>query len=362
MTDVADSGEPTDRMVAAVVPDGGQAWVYKVTGPIAAVDAHADEVIKFVASVPPAGGAALPTWKLPDGWTQEPGMNSFRLMTIRIPADDKPLELTLNQVPWDGTPAQVLQNVNRWRGQLKLPETTAAGLANDVREVQGASGTVTIVDLHGRAGGSGTMPPFAGGAGGGPFSGGAASGQLPAGHPPVDGGAAQAGAGVMSPHGGPVVAVDSGLKFDKPDSWQSLPPSQFLKLGFQVVDGSKTAKVSVSEFSASSAPLIADPLENINRWRSEVGLPPLGPDAVDKAVEPIEIDGHAARYVALIPEGSEADTSADARGTLGAMVKIGDAVWFFKISGNPALVAAKQDEFKAFLTSVKFAAGEKGLR
>ncbi len=357
-TKSVEPGEATDRMLTLIVPDGNRAWFYKVVGPITAVDKHADEVIKFVSSIPSAGSAQTPTWKLPEGWTQEAG-DSVRLATIKIPSGDNPIELTVNTLAWSGSPEQMLQNINRWRGQLSLPQTSTDALKDDVRVVKGEAGTITIVDLRGQFKGSGMTPPFA--AGGGPFSGGAAKGsgargELPAGHPPVaTNGAGPANRGGATTRGDvpAVAAADDEIKFTKPDSWQPVAPSQFRRIGFQIADGSKVALVSVSDFGANSAPMISDPLENVNRWRGEVSMPKIEREDLEKTTERIEIDGHPATFVVLIPES--AVDGASTRATLGATTTVGDKIWYFKMSGSRDLVAARRDEFKAFLQSVRFA-------
>jgi hypothetical protein len=278
---------------------------------------------------------------LPEGWTQAPG-DSFRLATIRIPADDKPLELAVSALPWIGGQEQVLQNVNRWRGQMGLPPTDAAGLKNDTREQQVEDRTLTIVDLKGRSGGGGMMAPFAGGA----MGGGATRGALPADHPPIDRRQAPSAATA------PVAAADDPT-FEVPPIWKPLPPSEFRRIGFELADGAKVARVTVSDFAVTSAPLISDPFENVNRWRGEVAMPRITREDLEKTTERIEVDGRPATYVALVPDAPADDTSA--RATLGVMVTVGERIWYFKMHGSRELVAARQDEFKSFLKSVRFA-------
>jgi len=41
------SGEPTDRMLAAILPAGEQAWFFKAVGPIAEIDKHEKEITDF---------------------------------------------------------------------------------------------------------------------------------------------------------------------------------------------------------------------------------------------------------------------------------------------------------------------------
>jgi hypothetical protein len=71
----------------------------------------------------------------------------------------------------------------------------------------------------------------------------------------------------------------------------------------------------------------------------------------------VEIDGQRATYVRLIPDAQKAEESKVARATLAAMVTSGNKVWFFKLTGDRALVAAQESEFKNFLKSIRFADG-----
>jgi hypothetical protein len=172
-------GEPTDRMLAAILPSAGQAWFFKVVGPIAAVDQHEKELDDFFTAIR-VGDDGKPNWQLPAGWKETPGGNAMRLATIVVPADKKPLEITVNALPWSGTSEDLLANVNRWRGQLQLPAIAAPQVTEFTRDAKAGEQQMTIVDLRGRYAGSG-MPPFA--------SAGAASGaapELPPGHPPIE--------------------------------------------------------------------------------------------------------------------------------------------------------------------------------
>lgn len=345
-------GEPSDRMLAAIVPEGDQAWFYKVVGPIAAVSEQEKAVLDFVAAIPPAAGASLPAWKLPDGWTQQAG-DGIRLATIRIPSGGKPLELTVTTLSWRKTQDELLRNVNRWRGQMTLPLTSPGELSKDTREMKAGERTITVVDLRGRSGGAGMMGPFAGG---GPLSGDASRGgnplgELPAGHPTVGG---NESVPVEGPRTLPVEAAADDPKLEVPDSWKLLPPSDFRRFGFQIADGPRTAAVTVSDFGANSAPWISDLLQNVNRWRGEVQMERITADELDKTIERIEIDGRPATYVALIPDARESEPPPT-KATLGAMITVGDRIWYFKMHGSRELVAARQDEFKMFLKSVRFA-------
>jgi hypothetical protein len=163
-------------MLAAILPAGNQSWFFKVVGPTDPVDKRADDINKFFASIR-NGDAGRPTWELPaDDWKEEEG-TGMRAATIWIPSgNEKPLELSV--IPSGG---DLLSNINRWRGQMKLPEASQAELSEFTREIKSGDATITVVDLRGHFdAGTAMVPPFARGAG-------QQAPQLPPGHPPIDG-------------------------------------------------------------------------------------------------------------------------------------------------------------------------------
>jgi hypothetical protein len=56
----------------------------------------------------------------------------------------------------------------------------------------------------------------------------------------------------------------------------------------------------------------------------------------------------------MIPDTAKQEESKSKEATLAAIVKTGDQVWFIKMRGERELVKKHQDEFKAFLKSLKF--------
>lgn len=154
------SGEPTDRTWGAVVPRGQQGWFFKLTGPKDAVEAQVGAVTDFLKTVR-FTTEGKPEWTLPAGWQQRAG-NDIRFATLVIPAEAKPLELTVVMLPKSGDDANyILINVNRWRGQLGLPPVSAEALASGSTQMAVGDSTATIVNLLGTSsGGSMGQPPF----------------------------------------------------------------------------------------------------------------------------------------------------------------------------------------------------------
>ncbi len=163
------AGEPKDRTLGAIVPSGEQGWFFKLTGPKDAVAAKTDEFTSFVKSIH-FSSQGKPEWTLPQGWQEQPG-SGIRFATLLIPADDKPLEVSVTALPRTSGDDQgyLLSNVNRWRGQMKLPPITKEQLASESTQLELAHATATFVNLLGTA----APNPM----GGGPFSRGAGNGK-----------------------------------------------------------------------------------------------------------------------------------------------------------------------------------------
>ena len=71
------------RLLGAIFPRGDQhAWVFKLTGPDALVQEHADAFERFIRTVRIVDKPEEPiTWTLPDGWRRMPG-DKFRYATL----------------------------------------------------------------------------------------------------------------------------------------------------------------------------------------------------------------------------------------------------------------------------------------
>jgi hypothetical protein len=126
------------------------------------------------------------------------------------------------------------------------------------------------------------------------------------------------------------------------------------KAAFRVQDGDKRAEVTVIDLLAS-APNVADPLENVNRWRKEIGLGPVEKDQLAELVHEINVNGKTSQYFELIPEPAKPAESQAKEATIAAAVPGGRMIWFFKMRGDRELVLAQRDQFKTFLNSIRFA-------
>jgi len=175
-------GAPTaptteQQTIGLIVPVGDTGWFFKLTGDKTAVEPQHEAFLEFIGSIKFAAADGKPSWKLPAGWKELPG-NQMRFATIQIAAEGKPLDLSVIPLPTTGGETQkyVLDNVNRWRGQLKLEPISAAELSTTTKTLKIDGHESTLVSLVGTGGGGMTGAPFA------PFAGGR---ELPPDHPPI---------------------------------------------------------------------------------------------------------------------------------------------------------------------------------
>lgn|GEM_PF-6435799 len=166
--------EPTDRIVAAIIPRGQRAWIFRLTGPVAAVGKQLDSFKQLVQSTRFETEEA-PQWTLPEGWKQQPA-SGLRFATIEIPPDGAPpLDLSVSVLPGaeNDFDSYVLANLNRWRGQLGLSPLPPLRLQDAIEELKGEGLTATLVDISGKKSDDGmSRGPMAPGARppGGPMS------------------------------------------------------------------------------------------------------------------------------------------------------------------------------------------------
>src|SRR5205085_16268 len=167
------------QTVGLIVPVGDMGWFFKLTGDVRAVQPQHEAFLEFVQSIKFSPAPDFkPSWTLPAGWKELPG-REMRFATIQIAADDKPLELSVIPLPNTGKDTQkyVLDNVNRWRQQLRLAPIAASDLANTSKTLKVDGHEATLVSLIGTGTGQMAGAPLA------RFAGGGAS--LPVDHPPV---------------------------------------------------------------------------------------------------------------------------------------------------------------------------------
>jgi len=327
------------RMLAGIVPAGGQGWFFKISDIDTAVVGQVEKFESLLKTLKIKDGK--PVWKAPEGW-KEQGKSGMRAETFAIGSGDSKTECSVIALPNDDPASDeyILPNVNRWRGQLGLAKQSIDELkaSDEFHQFDLEDGTtITWVNLAGKVParpGSGSANPSRPAAAG-PSS--AAGPSLPPGHPPTGGTtASKPGAGGK---GSPTSIRE--MSFDVPDGWVSGSLKPFRKISWDIDNGGKTAEFYVSSLAAAGS----DVAQNVNRWRGQAGLKSLKENELSNEVKDISIGGE---------KGSLIEISGEKQSIIGAIVVKGDTGWFFKLVGDSDTVSREKDNVRAFLKSVKF--------
>jgi hypothetical protein len=323
-----------------------------------------DQSIRFY-SAPKENAQAL-RWKVPPGWKQLPA-RQMRFATFAVNEGNPPVELTV--IPLGPEAGNIPANVNRWEGQLGLPPSPPEQLEKIVKKVQTHGLEISTVDLSDAAGKQRMLAAILSQSGRvwffkmvGPAD--VVGGQKenfdafmnslePGGAEGTAAGVGPApqaqGAGL--PPGHPKVMETKGLAirhFSAPDDWHQqtgVQPPRILV--FKIGTGETAPELVVTRFTSGAGGL----LENINRWRAQIGLAPLA-DTQNVEVTHVPI-GKDQRGV-LLEINNPGANGKPARSLMVVIDEHPQDTWFFKLIGPADLVAAQKPAFISFMKSVEF--------
>jgi hypothetical protein len=162
----AASGDAT-RILAAILKVSGEPWFFKMTGEAEFVAQQKPLFVEFLKSLKfesgsapaqataaqsPAPSAApgaaasdssKPAWQVPKGW-QETSGGQFLVAKFLV-ADGGSVNVSSSA----GDGGGVAGNVNRWRGQLGLPQASEAEVTKLASPVDTSAGKAMLVDMAG---------------------------------------------------------------------------------------------------------------------------------------------------------------------------------------------------------------------
>jgi len=310
---------PRLRMIAAIIPHGGQVWFFKLLGTDAAVTGLAEPFEQFVRSIRFTDDAKKPvSWQLPKGW-QEHGASGLALATIRMQSNGQPAELTIT--PLGPEASSVLANVDRWRQQFgyRGPDLTPDQLERYAFEHNMPCGKVTIVDLVSvplnlKAGAAAALRPKA---------------DQPA---PAHG-------------GGP-----PEIEYDLPAGWQrSARPTPMALVTLSTGPDAGGAVVTVSPMPGAAGGILA----NVNRWRGQVGLEPIEVKDINQEARKLLIGGDPALFFRLTGKATEG-AKEPPKSILAVILPRQGVSWFIKLTGSADVAVAQEPAFVKFAESIRF--------
>lgn len=153
----------------------------------------------------------------------------------------------------------------------------------------------------------------------------------------------------VMPPGHPAVSTGRPtLKYATPKGWEEATPSEMRVASFKVKgEAGKLADVGVFPLPG----LAGSDLDNVNRWRGQVGQPPITAEQLEQSAETVQIGGQPAKL--WVASGDNPGSGEKTR-ILAAIQRREGIAWFFKMTGDDGLVDQQKPAFLDFLKSVTF--------
>ncbi|HEV8290531.1 MAG TPA: hypothetical protein VGP94_01345 [Tepidisphaeraceae bacterium] len=285
-------------------------------------------------------------WKAPADWIEWPG-DELTYAGFTLEDGQPALEMTLTYLPRQAPgAADMMANVNRWQRQLGAPLGSKEEVNQLARKMSLDGREGYVVDLMGPAGEKRILGAMA-----------------------IEGDRVWF-LKVMGPSArvekhkkefedflsslklnGPRKEMKDELAWITPPSWTNGDERPMRFLTFLAGDGADPAEVIVTKLGGTS---FGNLLDNINRWRSQVGLAPVA-KVEDQPSERIPLAGKDAAYFDFTGPGTPENPN---RRMLLAMTVSNNDVWFFKMIGPQQVVGSEKGNFDAFLKSVEIGGAE----
>lgn len=296
--------DPQWRMLGAIATGKDATWFFKVVAAPEILQPARASVLAFLRALRLENGEIR--WTLPAGWHEEKGAPG-RLATYRLGDRDPRVEMTVTRLA--GAGGGLLGNVSRWRDQMGLEPLAPAELESRIEKIDGVPFDLRIVDLVGP-----TRPGM------GPS------------HPPAPSPAEAAPADSEGP-----------VSYELPPGWHKAPPGRNRMMEFQVEDPAGKATVSLTGMEGDGGGIAA----NIDRWRGQAELEPLGDQAQARAATQILFVGSEAWFTEAI---------GPRKAILGVIAQTPAGSLFLKFEGSPAVASAQRDAFLRFAQSFRIRA------
>jgi len=339
-----------------------------VTPPPAAAPAAMPTTMPDGLPAPDNSGQPKLKYVLPDGWKEKP-LTQMRVASFEVSENGKTADVSV--IPLGAMSGGDAANVNRWRGQFGQPPLDEDALAKLAEKVEVAGQPGDLYDLAGTSPGSGDAERIIGTilhtdtatwyfkmAGDADlaekqktnfvaflksvtFDKLAAPStmdlsQLPPSHPAIPG---------MDSTAQTAPATDASSKptWTVPADWQEGQLAQFLVAKFVIGSGDTAAAVNVSQLAGDGGGLAP----NVNRWRAQLGLAPIA------EILSTELEAAGVKATVVDYSGTDARSGKSAR-LVGVIVPLGGQTWFYKLMGDPDIVAQQKDAFTKFVQSAKY--------
>jgi hypothetical protein len=284
----------------------------------------------------------------PPNWEPQP-LSQMRQASFLVHGENGALA-DISFVTLGPAAGNVLENVNRWLGQLSQPPITDQELASTVKKLSTPRGQVDVVDLAGKPENGDPnkdgriVAAIASDQSGTSFFKMRGNPELVGSEKPnflkwvssmCSGGLTQ-----TSVASAPVSSERPQIEWEVPAGWSPAPASAMRYAAFAAGgDNSEKVDISVVTFPGDGG----SDLSNINRWRQQIGLSPIETNTIEAA--PLKASNTTFSTIDI--------AGANAR-TVAAWTRKEGRAWFFKLTGPNAAVEKEKQNFVKFVQSVRF--------
>ena len=139
-----------------------------------------------------------------------------------------------------------------------------------------------------------------------------------------------------------------GSEWVTPTNWSETEPSQFSLINFEARHGDNTATISVTKLAKN-----AGLLNNVNRWRGQLGLEKIDQAELTETTRPFEVDGNSGTYVEM--SGTRDGRPAMTLGVIHSLsYRTLPEIWFYKITGSTDAVMKEKAAFEEYVRSARY--------
>ncbi|MDX1564842.1 MAG: hypothetical protein R3236_05510 [Phycisphaeraceae bacterium] len=323
--------DTSHRLLGAITRSTTGTWFFKASGPTEKISPIEKDFKKLVESIRFQAESSEPIlWTLPEDWLRLPDekipdsqFKPYAVLKAGLEADAPEVSVT-RFGPRQG--GDLNTNITRWRKQIGLTQNRTIEIESSYEKLKQPHGPVYLVDI------AGPGPPETTG----PMT---AAARSP--HDLVEPGSANAGEKLFK-------HLKEHLVYVKPDGWdrQETEGPGVLR-HFVIRSRGRRAELLIQAVPLESQPAL---LNHLNRFTSRLNLPPITPQNLSPAIEPVTLGAGGPQSGSLVdwtPASSEK----------GLVVVVTNQAGFpvlFHLYGDAVLVRQTRPVFKAFCRSFWF--------
>jgi hypothetical protein len=136
-------------------------------------------------------------------------------------------------------------------------------------------------------------------------------------------------------------AKGQGLQWTAPANWTPKAGSAMRKGTYAIKGAGGEAELAITAFPGD----VGGDLANVNRWRGQVGLGPIGSAELASSINRFRANSLDIAVVDIL--------GSNGQRILGGIVPFAGSTWFFKLTGPDGVVAAEKPAFVEYMKTVR---------